>query len=504
MWTWIGKHWRGEYSLAISFWGNVVAINLLLTWLTGKAETLDSDIIGPLNATRLYVVLIALHSIVLPWQFVGLWRAAGNHRARGGSALISWLACAFLALGIVSNMMSGWRNARSIWETLKVTVGVDYEHVHALRVLEGGTVLALDGGIGFGAAAAVEEALRQTPAIRTIHLNSGGGRVIAARLLNAVIDRAGLDTYTRWGCASACTLAFLAGKKRTMHAAAQLGFHRYAVLGQESDVVAHQHEFDARVFAHAGVTKDFIARAFATAHEDLWLPGPQALYEARVLTAMPAPDEDVLDTHNVWYVDSAEAVLTKNPILNALRKVDAAEFEFYRGWIESLFARGDYLSGLRRDVGILVREIFSKRLAQGTTAPVLALGRVVLRELQIAAAEFPEYCSVSQNTASSNAVGPALEASRPDLMAEEQAAIAQVISSIYVELPQAVASAQMRADFRRRVELQSAHRGSGLTGESQSEGTCAELIFTLQTILNQPAVEAAALLRHWLQFRSLK
>lgn len=417
---------------------------------------------------------------------------------------MSWLACGFVTLGIASNLINGWQNARTILETLKVAIGVDHEHVHTLRVLNDGTVLALDGGIGFGAAASVDAALRRNPAVRTLHLNSGGGRVIAARLLHAVIERAGLDTHTRWGCASACTVVFLAGKRRTMHPAAQLGFHQYAVVGQGHDVVARQHEFDAQVFAQAGVTKEFIARAFATPHEDMWLPGPQALYDARVITAMPVPDEDRIDTHNVWYVDSAEAVLAKNPILNALRSVDAAEFEYYRGWIESLFARGDHLSGLRRDIGVLVREIYSKRLARGTNGPVLALGRVVLRELQVAAAEFPEYCSASQNTASLSAVGPMLEASRPDLIAEEQAAIAQVISSNFVEIPQPAASAAVREEFRRQIERQHANLSSGLPGGKLIDGTCEELILTLQAILDQPAADAAALLRHWLQFRSLK
>ncbi|QBF30736.1 hypothetical protein [Thalassococcus sp. S3] len=68
--------------------------------------------------------------------------------------------------------------------------------------------------------------LRANPGIRTLELNSGGGRYYSAfDMTNTVIDFE-LDTHVHGICESSCTLVFLAGKKRTMSRGSKIGFHQ--------------------------------------------------------------------------------------------------------------------------------------------------------------------------------------------------------------------------------------------------------------------------------------
>lgn len=499
--VWILKHWRGEYSLAFSFWVNVVAVNLVLT-LPLKWASVDYGVADPLTATRVHMVLIGAHVLIFPWQFVGLWRAARRHRAHGGTALWGWLACSFLGLGIIANLANGLSNSRLIGEMLKIAVGLDPEHAYDLRVLDGGKVLALYGGIAFGVADEVAAVLRATPTIRVIHLNSGGGRVVAARQLYTLIKEAGLNTYTRWGCASACTLAYVAGKERTMHVDAQLGFHQYATVGEDSGEVAMQHDLDRRILVEAGVLGAFIERAFSTPHEDMWLPGPQVLYSAHVITHPAGSVDHFEDAHGTWYVESAEAVLSKNPMLVALHAVDPVEHARYREWIQARYGLSDTVSAIKRDLTLLLTELFARRVGFGSDSSVIELGRVVLRELKIATKQAPAYCDAFQGVVSTHPENKMENTLEPQLIAEEQQAVAGVIASATTLPHPEIADVETRVKFLSEVKARY-ERGDVLP-RTASKATCEELVVTLEAMLEQPKSKAAALLRYWLRFHTLE
>jgi len=82
--NYLQRHWRGELSLAVSFWVNVFLLNVfgrtLETWLTQSPP-----IQHPQTAARVTLVyVIAALAVIFPWQVVGLWRACIRHIGQTG------------------------------------------------------------------------------------------------------------------------------------------------------------------------------------------------------------------------------------------------------------------------------------------------------------------------------------------------------------------------------------------------------------------------------------
>ena len=68
--------------------------------------------------------------------------------------------------------------------------------------------------------------LRQHQQVETLHLNSAGGLIEAAREMADIIIDFELDTRVTDECASACVTLFLAGQSRQLDWGGRLGFHR--------------------------------------------------------------------------------------------------------------------------------------------------------------------------------------------------------------------------------------------------------------------------------------
>ncbi len=70
------------------------------------------------------------------------------------------------------------------------------------------------------------EALRATPGIRTLKLNSTGGSVWAGNEMSRVVVDFDLNTVVEGECSSSCVTVFLGGERRTMTRGSKIGFHQ--------------------------------------------------------------------------------------------------------------------------------------------------------------------------------------------------------------------------------------------------------------------------------------
>ena len=102
-----------------------------------------------------------------------------------------------------------------------------------------------------------------------------------ARTLERIVDR-GLDTYALHDCNSACTIAFVAGRRRWLAPGARLGFHRYAISGQSTLFIDIEQEqrTDLAFYASRGVAPAFLGALFDKPHEDIWFPATDDLVAA--------------------------------------------------------------------------------------------------------------------------------------------------------------------------------------------------------------------------------
>ena len=222
---------------------------------------------------------------------VGIWQATGAirtaNREIGSSsgflvAVILWLA----ALGV------------SVQATLRILDAVSATRPPATELtvipsapLRSGTqagTVVLEGTITYALNNRLKAALTGDETISGIELDSDGGNVFAGRALARTILEHGLTTHVESRCLSACTLAFAAGHRRTLGPDGKLGFHGY---GFDTDFrvqtvdIAEEEAKDRRFLVEVGIAPHFIASAFATPKDEIWIPDRNVLVEAGLLTS---------------------------------------------------------------------------------------------------------------------------------------------------------------------------------------------------------------------------
>jgi len=122
--------------------------------------------------------------------------------------------------------------------------------------------------------------------VRTVRLLSEGGYLtVAGRIRNDIRER-GLDTVVSGVCASACTIAFMAGQRRLLARGGSLGFHSFSLHGKESDLTAREVEL---YYGYFGLDGEFVARVRRTPATAIWFPDARELLTARVITKITTP-----------------------------------------------------------------------------------------------------------------------------------------------------------------------------------------------------------------------
>jgi hypothetical protein len=157
----------------------------------------------------------------------------------------------------------------------------EFEGPYAVRVLNQGLELEISGTFSWALPQQVSVALAEAPQVRIVSLYSPGGHIKAALEVAEMIRARNLDTYVQRTCASACTIAFLAGHHRFFGTTARLGFHQAHGPGISSS--------DANVllrlaYERLSVPPAFIAHALRTPPQDLWLPDLAELRRAGLVT----------------------------------------------------------------------------------------------------------------------------------------------------------------------------------------------------------------------------
>jgi uncharacterized RDD family membrane protein YckC len=308
--SYIGRHWRGEQSLAQSFWLNHLLLSLplgfalsgLMTWISLKGEALQAGSIAVLIGWPLALVFSA-------WAIVGTWRAANAYRRMEGSLLWATLARLSLAgatLQLLASALIGFApQADEFWQLAR---GRDPIGQATLTLAADGRSVRLEGPIGMGDATRLQQLLAGAPQVREFELVSPGGRVFEAERMVGMVRAAGASTRAVGGCESACTLVFLAGAQRHLMPGARLGFHR-ASSGTSNPVFdeAANREL-AATYRDMGLPDYFIERTLRTPPQGMWYPKDEELVAHALVAAPPR-------TLDIELPAGAEAA----PLLQALR-----------------------------------------------------------------------------------------------------------------------------------------------------------------------------------------
>jgi hypothetical protein len=287
----IARHWRGELSLARSYWinhlvlGIGVGVALVALGFAINHRAVEQPVRWLISLILTWSVIV-LYSV---WASTGVWRAATAYR-RAGKRFWGAAAKTMMVLGalniVYSLLFVAAPQASGYYEIL---AGDARLGPHQFKVLNNGTMLEFSGGISFGTAQEFDTILKAMDNVHTVRLNSHGGRIAEAQKISDLIGARGLSTFVTQQCVSACTIVFLGGKQRYLLSTAKLGFHQpyfrgLTVIGQRTAIAREEKRLQ-----QFGLSRTFAERANAASPSGMWLPEQDELLRERVVTKIVTP-----------------------------------------------------------------------------------------------------------------------------------------------------------------------------------------------------------------------
>jgi hypothetical protein len=311
------RHWRGELSLPMSFWFNLIvlplplgfALGALSTWVSLLGEQMRS---GSIAWLLIWPLVLAFDV----WCLVGAWRAAVLHVERGGRWLWAALARVVVAISLLGTVASAAFNyVPHVGDYLQMARGVDPIGKLEMTLSSDGRRLRLQGPVGMGDATRLRELLAQSTQLRVLELNSPGGRLREADRMATLLRERAPQVRVTGPCESACTLLFMAGSPRRMMDGGRLGFHR-ASAGSFNPVLDELANRElASIYRKAGVPDDYINQSLNTPSWRMWYPQNQDLVASGLVStpartldielpkregAVASDLADALDLHDSW------------------------------------------------------------------------------------------------------------------------------------------------------------------------------------------------------------
>lgn len=278
---WIVRHWRGWYSLGVSYWLNGLPRMVLLIVLMALVR------MRPVVAHRLDVWLILLIELVLLtyiWLGLGIWRSARRHIADTGRRF--WARCAqvVVVLGAFAAAFTFLANVGTVTQELALYRTLENMPKLSVTTDVQGTRLYVRGTLVRGSGDAIAAAISVHPMLRVVQISGPGGLLDEARIAgNAVKDRQ-LATFVATECDSACTLIFMSSSRRVLHRSGSLGFHSPIMAPL---TVANLFAYAAQMrteLIQLGATPNFAALASSVDSQTLWRPDAETLLANHVVT----------------------------------------------------------------------------------------------------------------------------------------------------------------------------------------------------------------------------
>lgn len=290
--NYIRTHWRGNFSLGVSFWINFLLLGVVLNYMERFA--LPPFIRGEYAVTvtaTLYFVAVRL--LVYLWQVVGLLRACDQRISRLGDRLWARAAQAVVVLSFAATLIAGFSTYQTVLayrQSLHPPILVGLEKRYSLNLIEDDSLVHIKGSLEIGVTRDVAELLKKYPTVSGIVLDSDGGHVYEGRGLAKLFQTNALATYSLEYCMSACTTAFIGGTTRTLGASAKLGFHQYKTHSVYPVIdVAKEQAKDIALFRNQGIDSNFLNKVFDTSHDEMWYPEIDELLSAGVVHQVGVP-----------------------------------------------------------------------------------------------------------------------------------------------------------------------------------------------------------------------
>jgi hypothetical protein len=282
----IAAHWKGELSLAESYWLNGVLLGLamvvlesaLLAWMKSSHPSLTSVLVIAAS----YGVARLVMSV---WQVVGILRSAALSGSRWAVVVNILMVLAILAA--LGRLPTQWHSLQGLAQGAAEQRRLS----HFKIVLDpAGDAILAQGTIGVDYAKGIAEAFTAHPTIHRLVLDSLGGDVDnGMQLHDFLVAHPDIAVEVDHFCASACTLAFIGGAERLVSVNATLGFHQmHSMIDTRlsAEYTESQQQAFKSLLAKRGASEDFIRLAFAKQGNEIYAPNADALFANHIITGL--------------------------------------------------------------------------------------------------------------------------------------------------------------------------------------------------------------------------
>ncbi|GJL79204.1 MAG: hypothetical protein NPINA01_21930 [Nitrospinaceae bacterium] len=393
--SFFGRHWRGELSLAVSYWINIFLLTILIKI---GLESFNSFVNQAQSNLRfLYFCVILLHTTfiftIYPWQIIGTWRSANLHIKRTSKRFWAILAKVVIVLGIlgtIGQMPTIFPQLKEYWK-IAFAKG-DFSKMR-ITLLPNGKELEIVGGIPFGLTDEVRKIFKNNPNIQVIRLDSFGGRVGEAHILRNFIKEKKLITYSARGCLSACTIPFMAGKERILNQGAQLGFHKYSFPGLSDKQFKETYRISKEAMISDGIEKRFVDKAFTAQSDDMWYPSHDELVKANVVTrlsdgkefSVPSKTDDI-------ELEQIEQAFSSIPLFKEIQKYEAEVYQALLLEAKLRYSQGAGRLNMSYYLNKKIAKIAGKKLPIAPDKELVSFARVLVTEIRELTAKDPNLC----------------------------------------------------------------------------------------------------------------
>jgi hypothetical protein len=281
--NYIARHWRGELSLAQSYWVNGVLLLLpfRMYFAIASAAFQAQPVETPVAAFEWTVLPFLLMFPLGIWAGVGIWRSAGRSIDEGRPGW-AWVARIIVLINACLLIHSAVLYAQLSWSLGCAYFDQRNAHYEASIVQDR---VIFSGEFTPESADALAPLLQTKGIARLVIRQSVGGYILPSLRIAKLIHDQGLTVVAGSDCASMCTVILAAGKDRLVMPTTIIRLHTGTLAGTNK---AAEHWDEAESwYLQAGMTPDLLAKIRVhRGSQDLYEPTMSELIYNGLATAV--------------------------------------------------------------------------------------------------------------------------------------------------------------------------------------------------------------------------